>query len=348
MSVTFNDNSGEQNQSLLNDLNECHKKIEFLQRYRKTLIDFSDKCVCLKTSGIKSMVKTLESHYKSVFNESQTYVTERDSREEIIISNEELNENSSEVNQTYDKQICDKSDDNLVLVFDRRTNSIVRKRSDRIDTNIEFVINKLVIKRPEESINDCLNKTDDSLDESTAEKILQSQEEVSEEQEIRIQVNEEVVPMTTDPQQNSSLVSNTCHTISSRKMIIESNAIPLESVAKKPIIRSHSKLSVNQNRNESDIKSNIKLKTSSSIGSQRIKTRNTILMDWSEDNTSVPTLRMTREMSQKLKQLTNDLKSGTIDSFIDPNNQLIEGFYDSNPNLINNCFVLFFSFSQKR
>ena len=91
-------------QNPLNNFNKWHKKIEFLQRYRKTLIDFSDKCVCLKTSGIKSVVKSLEVEYKSVFNgnmsKSETVVEKTDAEEEMIIPNEDQIKDSTELNQT--------------------------------------------------------------------------------------------------------------------------------------------------------------------------------------------------------------------------------------------------------
>src|ERR1700712_4145196 len=56
----------EENKKLLRDLEECHKKIEFLENYRKLCLKLSEECVCLTAITIFEF-KLLEKQYQNIF-----------------------------------------------------------------------------------------------------------------------------------------------------------------------------------------------------------------------------------------------------------------------------------------
>src|ERR1700712_1995754 len=59
----------DENQMILNDLELCQKRIEFLQNYRKVLIEFSANCVCIQNKPLINSIESLETQYKQLFNQ---------------------------------------------------------------------------------------------------------------------------------------------------------------------------------------------------------------------------------------------------------------------------------------
>ena len=59
-----------ENQKLLSDLNECHKHMVFLQKYRKIASDLTQNCICDQNKDMKSLFDSIESLFKRISNEN--------------------------------------------------------------------------------------------------------------------------------------------------------------------------------------------------------------------------------------------------------------------------------------
>ena len=151
----------------VNDLNECRKQNKLLIEYKKALIESINNCNCDTNISTKYLFKALEDQFRQVFGDIEEphetcqrsgdtlshLADETPDENGVVIAFEEVLDSAetAEANQEVIVNEDNENNENFVLVFNKRSNTIIRKLSDDIDISCEFIINKFVLKKNEET-----------------------------------------------------------------------------------------------------------------------------------------------------------------------------------------------------